>query len=1449
MPLAFAETHAFAARLPLPLRYCLRLGICLLLVAGFSRPALADNLRFRHLLTSDTYEGDSISTSTSIVQDSAGFMWFGGENGLARYDGKDVKVYQAEPQTPGVLSSSYIWDLVIDRTGVLWMATTNGLNRYDPNHDTFYSYTTLEYPDLADNLIRSLAVDEHNNLYIGTAKGLSVLNSDRTVFKNYVNTQSSDSLVQNFVRSVFVDRSNRIWIGTSAHGLERFDPATETFEHFGHIDEPVSVSHNNVSAIAQDHLGRIWIGTYGGGVSLLDEETRTFRRYQHEPEKPNSLSGNTVWDIFSDRDNNLWIATSTGGLSLYRPDTDDFERIVNRPYDAQSILSNSNRSIFQDREGDLWIGSFPSGINYLNRSSTRVENYFHQPDDKTSLSHSGILAFMEDSSGTLWVGTEGGLNAFDPKTGRFTRYLHDDKDPYSLRSDVVLAIEEDYDGSLWIGTWGGGLHRFDKATGRFHNYYPSPQIQGSISSEFIWDILLDSNNDLWIGTEAGGLNRYDRETDRFELFTGPDDTADLSSFNFIWSILEDHNNRLWLGTLSGLAMFNRTEGTFTRYQHQPDNPQSLSSDLVIKVYEDSRGRLWIGTQDQGISIFNPNNGTFHRLTRQHGLPSLAVASFIEDNNGFIWAGTVNGLARIDPNTFEIRSFGRGNGLISSHYNRDASYKDEIGRLYFGGTEGFSIFHPADLETNQDAPTVVITGFSVLNQPVDIGKPGSPLTQAIENTDHIELGHADSTFAFTFAALSYRSPDRNQYEYKLQGFDTRWIPSRGSNTATYTNIDPGTYYFKVRAANSDGVWNAEGTVIKISVLPAPWRTWWAYAGYMLLATLVMLGVVRAKMRQVELEKEKRVNAKLRKLDQLKDSFLANTSHELRTPLNGIIGLAEALADGAFGKLNNDVIYNLNMIAISGKRLSALINDILDFSKLSEDRLVLRKTAVDLYNVTCNVFALLRTLADSKSVRLVNEVPVTLAKVEADENRLQQILINLVGNAIKYTDEGHVKIYARAQEHGVLVAVEDTGTGITTADQEQIFSAFTQLESKDNREYGGTGLGLAITKQLIQLHGGQLHLVSVPGKGSTFSFHLKLASPQLAEHAAAQTSSLPLVVQPAADASPAVARPAHDHQQGEIQLDPTPDAQSFTVLIVDDDPVNRMVLSSILNLHQFRCVEAKSGQEAIDVVESGAPVDLIILDVMMPRMSGFETCMRLRALRPVETLPILFLTAKHFNDDLVRGFVAGGNDFLTKPIAKNELLSRVNTHLRLLQITRKLTISARERTEEVHSAYRQLHWLDELVHLINRSDQKQQLLQDTLDHLETFLHPGISLCYWQYQEQTASFRCCAISRKSPRHFLGLSFHAPWNKTNMLAWSAASQRVITSLRPANSPVEKFECYPRDSVLDVFAVDFEQEFEGLIIQQIDRRAGQDRQSCPESLKRIHAHLTAAVIKSRTLP
>ena len=1414
----------------------LLIPVLMLLWVGAAAQEVAPSIRFHHLLAGEQFgESDNINAITSITQDAAGFMWFGGEGGLARFNGEQLEIFQADPTRPGSLSGNYVWDLARDRDGVLWVATAQGLNRYNPATHNFSHFNThdvgpgvLEQHGLGSDVLFSLAVAPDNALYVASARGLYRLNASRDRFEWLPEFRNM------YVRKVYLDTEGGLWVGPSDRGLFYRDASASEFRAWAYqAEDPQSLPHDYVRAIAQDRDGNIWIGTLGGGVGRLDRATGTFIRYSHSSADPTSIGSNSIWDVHLDKSGDLWVATDPGGLARYDPAIDGFRRYHHDPYVATSLSSNKVRTIYDDHMGDLWIGLFPAGVDYFDKSTALFTNYVSIPHDPTSLSHGGILRFLPDQDGTLWIGTEGGLNAFDAASQTFRRYLADPQNPKALRANAVLALAADPGGDIWVGTWAGGLHRFTPANGEFTHY----GARHGLMDPHIWSLLVDSGDRLWVGTENSGLQLYDRDNNRFWRYEPDPDDPESLSFRHVWTLLEDAQQRLWVGTIDGLDLlleFGPERARFRHFRHDPLDQNSLSSNRIISLHQDRRGKLWVGTQDGGLNRLDPDTGQVERISR--GLPSAHISSIIEDNQGLIWASTVNGLALVDPETLTVRSFGESNGLVANNFNRDASYKDARGHLYFGSTKGFSVFDPEYFRTPVPPPRVVITQLRLFNQPVYANTPNSPLSAAISATRELTLAHDQAMFAFDFYAISYRAAHRNQYAYRLEGFDRNWNHVGTNHTATYTNMDPGEYVFRVRAANSDGVWNEEGAALKVVITPPLTRTWWAYCAYGLLALLGIVTAVRYQRHKIALQNQRALNQKLVKLDRLKDAFLANTSHELRTPLNGIIGLAEAIQDGAMGEINGMVRNSLQMISRSGRRLSGLINDILDHAKLNEQKLELQVAPVGLFELTETVITLLRPLVGHKDLRLINEVP-QYAWALADADRLQQILLNLVGNAIKFSERGHVRVYARQSDLFWSVSVEDTGSGIEPQDLARIFSAFTQLDATDTREQGGTGLGLAITRQLVELHGGVVDVVSQVGVGSTFTFTVPVSVRPEAFAASrkepeVETEKLnPLIDSDSTDTL-SVLKPLHWEQE-------------YTLLIVDDDAINRMVLASILAVQNYTTLEAESGYEALRVVQENPQIDLIIMDVMMPRMSGYETCMRMRVNHPVHKLPILFLTAKNFCDDLVRGFVAGGNDFLTKPVAKHELLSRVSMHLSLLEINRRLEHKYQEACDQNFHNGRELRTLERIVEMINREMRPAQLLKDTLEAVRGLIDAD-RMVYWRAHPEQPRFILLDndVGQLPEPVFAGVD-----STLKRLDELHRAGRAIWILEDERGSEFQFvrETFPASRSSIVMTIFFENAVVGFITV-LSQQPQQFSTTTIDTLQRMLAHITSAAIKANLL-
>lgn len=1243
---------------PNTLRLVLRALVTLLAFSCLSAYGL--EMRFDRVQLDESLRDQGVGAIKAIAQDKIGFIWIGAEYGLVRYDGKQFTRYVANPGDPHALFSNYINDMLVDHDGRLWIATDKALHAYDPRNDNFTAYLPGRTPD-HNHRVAALAVDQQNNLILALDSGIAVIPPQRDRIDNFTvrQFQRGDPVS---VQAVFVDRDNTIWLGTKGAGTATFDLQTQEFRFFRrHRDDLSTIISDNIIAINQDLQGNLWFGAYSGGLSRLEPGATSFKNYRYNPADPSSISDNAIWDIYTDSKGNVWVATDHGGLARYNSKTDGFDYIRHQAYNPNSLSSNQIRALYEDLQGNLWVGLFPNGVNYYNRAGEQFVNFRHQPDNPGSLSHSAVLSFFQDRHGTLWVGTEDGLNAFDHHHGLFRRYMRDANNPHALQANPILSIHEDRHGTLWVGTWSGGVHRFDHSTGHFKQYSFQEKNAASISGNIVWSMVTDQRGRLWLGTEGGGLNLYDEETDSFRHFKhNPGDSQSINS-DFIWTMMTDRQGYIWIGTTGGLARFDPETAQFENFAYGAEDPRTFPSERVRSFLEDDKGRIWIGTQDDGFYIFAPESATFTHYGDKNALPALYITGFVQDHSGAVWASTTNGLIQIQPDTMAMTLYNKSHGLVGNNFNREANFISTDGTIYFGGTDGFSAFHPDNLQRETRLLPMIITNFRIFNQPVHIGADNSPLKGAIWLTRELTLDHTHNMFSFEFSALEFRQGLHQEYAYKMEGFDQDWIYIGQERSATFTNLNPGRYTFKVKTGVNNE-WRNDIAQIKVTILPAPWKTPGAYALYVLLAVALMILLANTKIKQVELASERQINRELKNLNNIKDSFLANTSHELRTPLNGIIGIAENLSEHFAGR-DKYASHHLHLIASSGKRLANLINDILDYSKLANRNLELYQKPIDMRVITETVFTLLAPLAAHKPIQLINDFTVDTPLVMADENRLQQILINLVGNGIKYSDNGSVRVGMNIKENIAEIYVTDSGIGIAAEQTDAIFEAFSQIQNSNVRQYGGTGLGLAITRQLVELHGGTIRVESDPGKGSRFIFTLAVADDQNRE-------KVHLPVQHYAKAAMNNTRKQENTSAPYKKLDKPRNAENQTILIVDDDPVNRMVLQGMLKLHDYRVLEGESGAEAVALVQQNPQIDLIIMDVMMPKMTGYEACRIIRQTHSFDSLPIIFLTArKNVDEDIEACFSAGGNDYLTKPVSKHDLLPRVANHLRLSGIIKK------------------------------------------------------------------------------------------------------------------------------------------------------------------------------------
>lgn len=820
--------------------YCACLFVFL---SALALPVWSNIARFDNSILLQGMSVRQMGGVNDIIQDGMGFIWVGGENGLGRFDGTNLRLYKAVSDDPGSLPNNYIWDMEVDQRGRLWIGTSGGLCIYHPESDSFERITSMYGQPLLSDIVTALAIDDQGKIYIGSADGLNIIDpATEQVAAVMTSSELGSPSGSNLLHDLDLDDHGNLWIGMALDGLARFNLESGAIAYYNHQEnDPYSLSSNRVKRLLTDSSGRVWVATYGGGINVLDPQSGRFTKLQYQLPNGGRSDSTVVMDVLEDARGEFWVTVDQQGLLRFDQQLRLLAHYAYSAGDENSLMSNQVRDLFEDVNGDLWIGMFPYGVSFFDRSRENIRTFRSDAHNPQTLSHNAILSFLQSRDGTIWVGTENGLNTLDPSTGVANRINSEPGNPPALAAGAILSIAEQANGAIWLGTWSGGLHRFDRHTQSFRSYRSRPSDPHSLADPFVWATAVDHDDQVWVGSETGGLQLYRPQTDDFLRFNhDPADPQSISG-NYVLDIIVDRKGQLWIATYNGLNRFDKITGQFTRYFAEPDNPQSLSSSAIKSLFEDSRGYIWVGTHDRGLNRLQPDTGTFTRIDTADGLPAAAVASIVEDAEGMIWVSTTSGLAQLHPETLQVKAYGVEHGLAGATHIRNASLLDEEGRLYFGSTEGVTSFRPGHITSSQSVHPIRITNFRILNREVPIGTPGSPLSQSILTTRSLTLQHSDNMFAFDFVALNYRNSHLNNYAYKLEGFDLDWNYLGQRNTATYTNLDPGEYRFRVLAKAPGGDWVESEHSIAIIISPPPWRTWWAYAIYVLLGSAFIYAV--------------------------------------------------------------------------------------------------------------------------------------------------------------------------------------------------------------------------------------------------------------------------------------------------------------------------------------------------------------------------------------------------------------------------------------------------------------------------------------------------------------------------------------------------------------------------------------------------------------------------------
>lgn len=1231
---------------------------------------------FRNLTLEDGLPQQDV---VAILQDSVGFMWFGTEEGLVRYDGNELRVFRPVSFDSTSLSSPWIVALAADADGSMWVATEgDGLNRYLPEQEAFERYPHGR--SVSNHNLWAMLQASDGALWLGARDDNLSRFDPETGATMWFESDPSDpdsprGLSDGQINAIAEDAEGMIWIGTESGGIDRIDPATGRIAHY---NTATGLLDDRVLALLVDDRGRLWAGT-GGGLAWYDASTDSFV----EVSVPLDAWPVAVHSLLADPEGTLWLGTDRGLVRL-DPKRTSAALFVHDPADQASLGAGTVQALYLDRSGTMWVGT-ESGVSAFLWTGPRFARTIHDPSDANSLSDPGVWSFHLDGDSVLWVGTESGLDRFDERTGEVTHYVHRPSDSASLSPGWVVSLFEDSEGTFWVGTRRDGvetgtLHRFDRALGRVVERYRQKRGDPtSLQTDNPWQLFEDSSNRLWILSGGTGcLNLMDREAGTFQSFCHDPDNPNTPTYDAAKKMTEHPAGVFWFGTWGGgLNRFDTRDGsaddlartgTWTAWRHDPTNRNSPSDDYILSVYAESDGTLWLGTYGAGLDRFEPTTGTFtHFNSANSGLPNDVIYAVEGDAIGNVWVSTNAGLARFDTTTGRFRPFGLEHGLQDLEFNAVSSYRAPDGELFFGGIRGFNRFDPAQIDSGAVAATVVLTDLRVRGRRVapSAGVDGA-LDRALPYAESISLASSDHDFAVSFASLDYTNPASSRFRYQLVGYDDTWREVAGTErVASYTNIDAGSYDLVVQATNAAGAWSEPGAQLHVEIRPHWARTWLAYLCYGLLAlggiSLVVANYRGRMVMRHRLELEHVEADKLRELDRTRSRFFANVSHEFRTPLTLTIGPLEDLQSGMYGDLPDQMSAQVDLARRNAGRVLNLINQILEVSRAEAGRTPVRAHRLDLGAFLRDVASAYRPLAERKQQSLNVDIPGNeneasgvdgMLDVYADPQLLEKVVANLLSNAIKFTPPGgEVTLTLEPRPVTLCVLVRDSGPGIPDAELPYIFDRFYRATETTTWNQLGTGIGLSLARELAELHGGALSAASEAGSGSVFTLELRrgrdhLDDSQIAEQPAGEGAAVLGSTMPDA----AVRAELRDDVEDSDIEDRT------TVLVVDDNPEIRAYVRRHL-ADQYRVLEAADGVDGLAAVKASPP-DIVISDVMMPRMNGFAFCRALKSDAETDFIPVVLLTAKAEHADKIEGLREHADDYMTKPFQPDELVARVH-----------------------------------------------------------------------------------------------------------------------------------------------------------------------------------------------
>ncbi|TXI33753.1 MAG: hybrid sensor histidine kinase/response regulator [Niabella sp.] len=1178
----------------------IRLVLLYCLIVFFPDLIRGQDISFRSFLIEHGLPSYSV---ISITQDKKGFMWLGTSNGLSRYDGVRFKNYNSPKGNAQSISNKNILSLCTDSKGVLWAGASNGLNKYNESLDRF---ETIRLDPKPNYFVYKIFEDRKGYLWIGTSIGLFYIFNG----KPYV----VSSLKNESVKAIYEDSKQRIWIGTDK-GVRIIEKQNNNLI-VSQFNLPANSYTNLVSAFCEDINQNIWMGTQNGGVFVYNPSQKKFKNFVANNTHGEGLINNNIRCIFSDKQNNLWLGTQEG-ISILNPTTYTFKNIEHHADNTSSLSQNSVYSIFQDNNGSIWVGTYFGGVN---QSAAYTTPFFtlRSTGYNNSISNNVVSSIVEDSKENLWIGTEGGgLNVLEKGFNKYISYKHQPANATSLGSNLIKVAYPDKDGNIWVGTHGGGLNVFIPSTKNFKKYFIDSL---NISNSEIFSITEDGSNNLWVSSNAGlfiykrsGTILYEWSDNKFSNRLEPR------------YLFKDSRNNIWIAEFEGVQVV-------------IDNQlKSINNTYTVNCFaEDKEGNIWMGTSNNGLLKFDYKKQQLLKIDQSY-LNSINILGILIQKDGSLWISTQKGLVHFNPYTTNCQVYTVRDGIAGNEFNYNSSFISSKGYFYFGGFNGITYFQPSSIQINPVIPAIAFTAVKLHNKELQINDEQKILKTNISNTPNLVFAHDQNVITIEFALLNFIKAEKNIYQYRLNGIDENWNQTR-SPSVTYNNLPPGSYKLTVKAANNDGVWS-KPISISIKIKPPFWQTWWAYCFYIISAAAILFVVIRFFFLRELLKKED-------ELHQAKLNFFTNVSHEIRTHLTLIIAPIERLLTEH--KKDNFIHQQLSQVKSNANRLLYLVSELMDFRKAETNHLTLYPQNQNLIPFLQDIYASFRELSLSNNISMSFVHDQEKVYLLFDEKQLEKVFFNLLTNAFKFTPPGgKVDLQVTTKYKSVSISVTDNGRGIDPNYQNKLFTNYFQV-TDHGIQNTGYGIGLALSKKIVEYHQGQITVQSTkaseghPGK-TVFTVSIpRITEIVINEH---ENKSKNQVTEPT-HADDLMAEEINKKHEG---------APVYTVLIVEDNSEIRTLIKETLQF-RYKIITAENGALGLAIAQSEIP-DIIISDVMMPEMDGFELCKKLKTDEHTSHIPVILLTAKSSQSEQITGLEHGADVYLTKPFSTKILLLNV------------------------------------------------------------------------------------------------------------------------------------------------------------------------------------------------